>query len=241
MSERFKNRSCEPELMDAPDIPKDALFRNLYELDFINHTLGGHAITIDGIKKLVTDKNREYHIVDIGCGGGDAMLAIARWARKNNYKVRITGVDINAHAVAYANEYCEKFKEISIVKSDYRDFLSTAHVVDVVHCSLFCHHLKDDELVELLNNLRWYSAVGFVINDLQRHWFAYHSIKLLTRWFSSSELVKNDAPLSVLRGFSKDEIHDLLNKSNVGSATLLWKWAFRYLIVYQKEKINGFK
>lgn len=236
MPKHFQHRSYELELMDAPDIPKDLLFRNLYELDFINRTLGGHAITLAGIKKLLADKDREYHIVDIGCGGGDAMLAIAKWARINNYKVRITGVDINADAVAYANEHCKGFKEISTIKSDYRDFLRAAPVVDVVHCALFCHHLKNEELIELFGNLKRYSSVGFVINDLQRHWFAYHSIKLLTQLLSSSKLVKNDAPLSVLRGFSKEELRHLLNQSNADSAEVFWKWAFRYLIIYQKEK-----
>lgn len=237
MRDRFKHRSNDAELMDAPDIPKELLFRNLYELDFINRWLGGHSVTLGGIQKLITNKDIEYHIVDIGCGGGDAMLAIARWARKNNYKVKITGVDINAHAVAYANQYCKNFKEISAVKSDYRDFFKTNTEIDVVHCSLFCHHLKDEELVVLFSYLKEHARVGFIINDLQRHRVAYHSIKILTRLFSSSALVKNDAPLSVLRGFNKGELLYLLNKAEVDSATAFWKWAFRYLIIYQKEKV----
>lgn len=236
MPERFRYRSSEAELMDAPDVPKNLLFRNLYELDLINRLLGGHSITLTGIKKLITDKNKTYHVVDIGCGGGDTMVAIARWARRNDYKVIITGVDINVHAITYAKQYCRDFNEIITLESDYRDFLKIAKDVDVVHCSLFCHHLKEDELVELFGYLK-NASEGFVINDLQRHWFAYHSIKLLTRWFSSSALVKNDAALSVLRGFTKDELLYLLDKAGVSNATALWKWAFRYLVVYQKEKV----
>jgi len=231
MSDKFTNRSEQLELLDAPNIPKELLFQNLKELDFINRTLGGHAITLSGIKQLVTDKTKTYHILDIGCGGGDAMQAIADWARKNNYKVKLTGVDMNADAIEYLNNYCKEYPEISAVISDYRDYLKSNSSVDIIHCSLFCHHLKDHELLELFSFLKANVSVGFVINDLQRHPFAYHSIKLLTRILNGSALVKNDAPLSVLRGFRKEELISLFSKAGVINYFIKWKWAFRYLII----------
>lgn len=233
MPDLFSFRSYQPEMLDAPNIPKELLFRNLQELDFINGTLGGHGVTLKGIKKLVTDKNKEYHIVDIGCGGGDSMLEIARWARTNSYKVKITGVDLNNDAIEFTNKHCQNFQEINTIQCDYRDFLKSATKVDIVHCSLFCHHLKDDELAELFSYLNKYTISGFVINDLQRHWFAYYSIKILTRLFSSSVLVKNDAPLSVLRGFKRGELKDLLTLSGINKCDISWRWAFRYLIVHR--------
>ena len=172
MPDLFVTRSYAAEMLDSQNIPQDLLFRNLHELDYINRKLGGHAITLAGIQQLITDKNREYHIVDIGCGGGDSMLAISRWAQYHNYKVKITGVDLNADAVAFTNEHCKDHKEISTVQSDYRDFLKSTPTVDIVHCSLFCHHLKDEELIELFNHLNQYAIIGFVINDLQSNWFA---------------------------------------------------------------------
>ena len=75
--------------------------------------------------------------------------------------------------------------------------------------------------VIILMNLSWLKCFGgcmetakhgFFINDLHRHPLAYHSIRILTSLFSKSYLVKNDAPLSVLRGFKKKELEDLLIK-----------------------------
>lgn len=228
---KFSQRSYELELLDAPDIPKKLLFRNLRELDIVNRLLGGHAITLSGIKKLVTDKNKIYHIIDIGCGGGDAMKQIAKWAQKNNYKVKLTGVDMNSDCIDFMKDSCKEFSEIDGVVMDYRDYLKTNTSVDIIHCSLFCHHLKDDELTELFQFMNKYACVGFVINDLQRHWFAYYSIKFLTRLLNGSSLVQNDAPLSVLRGFRKNELENLLKKSDVKNVSINWKWAFRYLIL----------
>jgi len=232
---KFSHRSYELELLDAPNIPKELLFKNLRELDVVNRLLGGHAITLSGIKKLVTDKNKTYRIVDIGCGGGDAMKKIAEWAKKNQYKVELIGVDMNADAIRFMEAECNVFPEITGIVSDYRDYLKSNTNVDIVHCSLFCHHLKDEELVELFQYMNQYAKAGFIINDLQRHWFAYYSIKFLTRLLNGSTLVKNDAPLSVLRGFRKEELTDLMKKAEVVSFSITWKWAFRYLVLNRKS------
>jgi len=46
----FKQRSYQSELLDRNDIPFEEIRRNMYELDFINKYLGGHKITLDGLK-----------------------------------------------------------------------------------------------------------------------------------------------------------------------------------------------
>ena len=106
---------------------------------------------------------------------------------------------------------------------------------DIIFSSLFCHHFTDDELIFQLRWMKENAQTGFFINDLQRHFLAYYSIKILTRFFSTSYLVKNDAPLSVLRGFSKIELLQLLQKAAIKGFEVKWKWAFRWMV---KSKIN---
>jgi len=231
MPDKFKYRSYESELLDAPDIPKELLIQNLHELDFINRTLGGHNITMNGIKKLVTDKNKLYHIVDLGCGSGDAMKRIAGWARKNGYKVKLTGVDKNIDVIRYMKAYCKDYSEISGIVSDYRDYLKTTHTIDIVHCSLFCHHLNDDELIDLFDYLKSHTKTGFVINDLQRNRIAYFGVQIITHLLNGSALSKNDGPVSILRAFKFNELNMLLQKVQMKHYSLNWKWAFRYLII----------
>jgi hypothetical protein len=76
------------------------------------------------------------------------------------------------------------------------------------------------------------ATAGFFINDLHRNSMAYYSIKLLTKFFSKSYLVKNDAPLSVARGFTKKEWRRILHDAGIPNAVVQWKWAFRHLITY---------
>ena len=48
----FKTRSKKKELLDRDDIPFEDIKKNMQELEVINSKLGGHKITVSGIKKI---------------------------------------------------------------------------------------------------------------------------------------------------------------------------------------------
>jgi SAM-dependent methyltransferase len=231
MFPELKYRSHQKELIDAPVIPKEMLIRNLQELDFLNRTLGGHSITIAGIRQLVRLKDRQYHIADLGCGSGDSLIYIARWARIHGYNVKLTGIDINGDAISFLEGRCRDYPEITGIKSDYRSFLESTENVDIIHCSLFCHHLEDSEISELFRLLKSTGKVGFIINDLHRTLLAWFAVRIFTAVLSGSELARNDGPVSVLRGFTEDELRGLLNQENIMNYSIRRKWAFRYLVI----------
>lgn len=239
MSNKFTYRSKEKELLDEPNILKGLLFKNLKELDILNRTTGGHSISLKGTKQLITDHQKIYHIVDLGCGSGDALKAIADWARLNNYKVKLTGVDMNADAIDYLKTHCVNYPEIIGITADYKDYLTRDNFIDIVHCSLFCHHLTDDELLHLFTYFRQYVKIGFIINDLHRHWLAYYSAFFFTRLLNGTKLAKNDGPISVLRGFKSEELIFLLNKANIKNYFLQKEWLFRFLIVGKPENYEA--
>jgi ubiquinone/menaquinone biosynthesis C-methylase UbiE len=227
----LKYRSRQKEMMDAPVISKKLFIQNLRELDFLNRKLGGHTITLKGIKQLVCMKDKQYHIADLGCGSGDTMKHIAKWARTNGYKVKLTGIDINEDAIALLKHHCREYSEIKGIISDYRLFLQAAENIDIIHCSLFCHHLSDIELTELIRLLKSKVKVGFIINDLQRTWLAWFSVRIFTTVMNGSKLARHDGPVSVLRGFTEDELKALLNGEKVMNYSISRKWAFRFLVI----------
>ena len=234
MSNKFSHRSNEKEMLDAPYIPQDLLFLNLHELDILNRTLGGHSITLQGLKKLITNKEKTYQIADLGCGSGDAMKFMARWAKTNGYKVQLTGVDMNADAIEYLATNCKEYPEIKGIVKNYREFLKTTENIDIIHCSLFCHHLDNVELYNLLTWVKNYAKTGLIINDLQRNWLAYYSAKTFTYLLNGSVLAKNDGPISILRGFTRKELNTLLQTAGIERYSITTKWGFRYLVVVQK-------
>ena len=229
MSLRY--RSYQKELLDGDNIPFEDIKKNMEELNTINTLLGGHAITIKGFKELVKRRKR-VTVCEIGCGGGDNLAAIIKWCSGNGIDVRCIGIDMKAECIAVAQK--TGIPNASWITSDYAE-VSFETRPDIIFSSLFCHHFTEEQLVEQLQWMRQNSIVGFFINDLQRNIIAYHSIRLLTKWFSSSYLVKNDAPLSVARGFLKQEWQDLLKSAGLQRASVKWVWAFRYLVTWQHE------
>lgn len=235
----WKARSCEAELLDAEDIPKEDLYQNLRELNFINTWLGGHDITLAGLHYFLKNKksfSSPVTIADVGCGGGDNLKAIAKWARKMNLQVQFVGIDLKQDCIEFAKLNCLEYPEIRFVTSDYR--LVEEHY-DIILSALFCHHLNDEQLIHYLKWSQAHSRIGFYINDLQRHPLAYFSIKYLTKAFSKSYLVKNDAALSVKRGFLKNEWIELAQIAGVDTLEVKWKWAFRYLALYKHPTFNN--
>jgi hypothetical protein len=76
--------------------------------------------------------------------------------------------------------------------------------------------------------LKHQAQLAIIINDIHRHPLAYYSIKWLTYFFSRSYLVKNDAPLSVLRAFRRSELKNLFKAAGFLRYQLRWQWAFRW-------------
>ena len=226
----FRHRSLQKELLDRDDIPSADLFQNLRELDFINHWLGGYDISFAALKRVL-QKGRSYTLVDIGCGGGDTLKRIAQWNRKAGFTLDLYGVDLKPDCIAYAEENLQD-SGVTLICDDYRNTYRHLRQVDIIHACLFCHHLTHDDLQELVRFALSNRAI-LVINDLERNPLAHYSIKWLTRLFSKSYLVKNDAPLSVLRGFKKKEWLEILQRSGATRFSVRNKWAFRHeVIVY---------
>jgi len=224
----FTLRSYEKELLDAADISFSEIKKNMQELDTINTWLGGHSITRAGFKKLISDK-KKLKVCEIGCGGGDNLAMLIRWSKKNNLQIECIGIDIKKECIEYAAMRW-KNEPIEWMTSDYRD-VQFSEKPDIIFSSLFCHHFTQEELVDQLKWMQANSRQGFFINDLHRHPLAYYSIKFLTSLFSRSKLVKNDAPLSVARGFKRKDWEWLRNESGLKAVSIQWKWAFRYLII----------
>ncbi len=234
----FSRRHPGPELMDQADLPGNDLYRNYDELNAVNKLLGGYNITLKGLSKLSSSK-KNLSVFDAGCGGGDTLKAVAGWARKRNINFKLTGIDLNSTAIEYAKENCRDYPEIDFICDDVFNHLSSGIRYDVIMSCLFMHHFSDKQIIRLLSLMKESAQQGFLINDLQRQPIAYHSIKLLTRCFSKSYLVKHDAPLSVLRGFNENDWRQLLNKASIETVDISWEWAFRYLIVYRREGSDG--
>ena len=227
----FSIRSAEVEIMDDLNCSGHVLNRTLRELEIINKWLGGNRITIKSLEQLLPKNNREITIVDLGCGGGDMLRLIDLWGKNKNLKLNLIGIDANPNIVAFAKRNLLayphiQFRTLNIFSEEFE-----SQQFDIVIGTLFYHHFSSDQLVHFFKKLKQQAAIGFIINDIHRHWLAYYSIKWLTQAFSKSPMVKYDAPLSVLRAFTRKELRKMLDATAIENFTIRWKWAFRWQVI----------
>jgi 2-polyprenyl-3-methyl-5-hydroxy-6-metoxy-1,4-benzoquinol methylase len=232
------HRSSEMEIMDDFTM-EGVLFRDtLDKLEIINRFLGGNSVTINGLKKLLKNqpKNKTITIVDLGCGNGDILRDISKFGRKNNYSFKLIGIDANLAATEYAKELSKEYSELSFKTMDIlsEDFKKQSY--DVVLCTLFLHHFKNEELISFLKTTTDKATIGVVVNDLHRHKLAYYLFKLIG-FFIKNKMVRQDGLTSVLRAFKREDLENIAKEIKV-HFSIQWKWAFRYLWILKKDFIN---
>lgn len=229
----LSKRATTPELMDDLESSGGDLHRALHELDGINYVLGGNYVTLKGLELLLKEvrSTPDLHIADLGCGSGDILKRIRKQMEKRNTNAVLTGFDANPNVITHANLHtppsCRiQYETVNIFSDDFK-----SRKFDVITATLFFHHFTDYQLISFFRQLKTQVSTGMVINDIHRHWFAYWSIKILTRFLSRSPMVKHDAPVSVSRAFKKKELHEILRAAGFTNYKIKWCWAFRWQIV----------
>ncbi len=230
----LRQRSYKKELLDGDHIPFADILQNMHEIHVINAWLGGHKVTLKGFKDLLGNR-KHISICEIGCGNGNNLQALSDWCTKNDVYIHCIGIDIKEECIQAAQNNVQ-LRHANWQVGDYRD-VHFDKKPDIIFSSLFCHHFTNDEILKQLDWMKVNSNLGFFINDLHRHHFAYHSIKMITSAFAKSYLAKHDAPLSVARGFKKKEWEKLLCEAGLKNSTVEWVWAFRHLITYRHDDI----
>ena len=216
------------EIMDDFSINDKRLDEALIELRIINKLLGGNSTSAEGLMRLLKNVDgKEIKILDAGSGASDILLELQR----RFTGLKIYGVDKNLGACKYIKMHSPS---VQIVCADVMQLPFKNNSFNVTHASLLLHHFEDNEISKMLMGFSRLSNKGIIINDLRRSLLAFWGIKILTKLFSQSDMVKNDAPLSVKRGFSKSEMISIIKSFKVSFFKLKRKWAFRWLLIIFK-------
>jgi 2-polyprenyl-3-methyl-5-hydroxy-6-metoxy-1,4-benzoquinol methylase len=231
-----KSRTNDPEIMDDFNMEGEVLREALDKIAKINQLLGGNQLTLQGVKSLIQnrDKNQQITIVDVGCGNGDMLRKLADFGNKNQYNFNLIGIDANNFTIKYAQKLSKNYINIIYSCEDIFDELFSNLKYDIILCTLTLHHFKNEEIEKLLKLFYTKSNIGIIINDLQRSQISYRLFQLLGIVFSLNKMSKQDGLTSILRGFKKNELINFSEKLKFRNYTIQWKWAFRYQWVIKK-------
>lgn len=216
--------------MDDFDLDPAEIEHIFRDLDRVNELLGGTTITIDGLKKLLRKIPLEQPIVilDIGCGNGSMLRTIAELGRKQQWNMKLIGIDANPEAISLAQKQSISYPSIeyhclNVQSSDFAQLSA-----DIILCTLTLHHFNDQEIIKLVNSFMTKARVGVVINDLQRSKLAFHLFKAFSAVFMRNKIAKQDGLLSIKRSFSTEDFDRYIAQLQEGEHEIRWKWAFRY-------------
>ena len=105
---------------------------------------------------------------------------------------------------------------------------------DFVSCSLFFHHFGESEASRLLSEFERVARRAVLVSDLARHLVPWAAISLLGRLFAESAMFRHDAPLSVLRGWTADELRGVAAAAGLGGRARILRFApYRLVLVVE--------
>ncbi len=225
----------EPEIMDDFSVTDDRLERALRDIRVTNRLLGGYGPSHHAIRALLSDDG-PHHVLDLGSGSADYPAHLVQWADAQGLEICVDALEANSVTARHAQDYLDRTlptslrERVQVICADVFDYAPGDASYDIAHAGLFLHHFPNDDLVRLLGRMRGLCPNGLVINDLHRHPLAYASIWLLARLLPTSPMYQHDAPLSVRRAFTQDELMRVVHNAGYASARIRWHWAFRWVV-----------
>ena len=200
------------ELLDGPLDDRPALVGNLHDLAWFNRRLGGARLSAAAVEALAPG-TAPIAVLDVGTGAADIPLTLIERGRATGRLVRVTGIDTRPEVLAAAAVVDPRITatgELALHVGDARALPYPDDAFDVVHASLLVHHLEPAAARAVLAEMARVARLGVVLNDLVRGRRALLGAWLLTHTITRNRFTRHDAPLSVRRAYSIDEMTALL-------------------------------
>lgn len=234
-SSKLSHRVLETEIMDDPGLDEGRHINALRGLSRLNRISAGAGRLWPPIKalaaRLATDRLR---LLDIAAGAGDIPTAIWRQARRVGLDLDILGLDISPLAVRFAEEQARRRQ--ADVRFSVGDALAgdLPNDFDIVTCSLFLHHLTDDQVCRLLGSMAAAARQLVIISDLVRSRRNLWLVRLGSQLVTRSKVVHADGARSVKAAFQIDEIRDLAVAAGLRQVELTACFPCRFLLTWRR-------
>jgi 2-polyprenyl-3-methyl-5-hydroxy-6-metoxy-1,4-benzoquinol methylase len=227
------------ELMDQPGLDRAAHRHALTALGrtaVISRT--GSSIWPVIRRAALQQPDRPLRVLDIACGGGQVTIDIARRMETAGIAGEVLGCDVSPVALDYARALATTVnaERVAFTQLDVlRDPWPTGF--DVVLCSLFLHHLSDEETVVVLRRMADAAARLVVVSDLRRTDLGYLMTWVGGRLLSRSHVFHVDGLRSVKAAFTSGEALALAHAAGLQTATVSHCWPQRFLLTWTRTTL----
>jgi 2-polyprenyl-3-methyl-5-hydroxy-6-metoxy-1,4-benzoquinol methylase len=231
---RAASRLVQPEIMDAPGLDADRHRAALRGLARLNTLSGSAGLLWRGLRDLAAP-GTTLHVLDVATGGGDVPIALARRARRAGATLRIRACDVSETALAFARARAGRAGgDVDFFQLDACTH-TPPDTYDVVVCSLFLHHLRDEAAVGLLRRLAAVTRRRLLVNDLHRGAVDLALVATAARLVTRSDVVHADAVRSVRAAWTAAELRELACRAGLAGATVRREHPCRLLLHWEPE------
>jgi ubiquinone/menaquinone biosynthesis C-methylase UbiE len=225
-------RIYQEELLDAGEGTDDDVARSLSDLRRVNRFLGGRKVVLRAISSCLQGTNLEQvSLLDVGTGSADMPMAVAESCKARGLETFIAAVDISERNLRVSRAQLGVSSEIHLIRADSLRLPFAARSFDFVTASLFLHHFRDDDVVRLLADFGRIARRAVIVNDLVRNLVPYYFTRIAGPILAASFLTRNDGPVSVLRGFTPDEMNDLARRAGLKVRELKRVFPYRLSLI----------
>ena len=220
-------RSDEAELLDEDVQDPDELAINFRDIKRVNQIFGGTSTILRLLPHLLNAMapGQPVTVLDLATGCGDIPVALSRWANRRGVPITIIASDASDDILELARREIGSNPDITLARHDARSVPLPDKHVHIVLCSLSLHHFPADEAVQVLREMDRLARVGFILNDLRRSRLGYAGAWIAAHLATRNRLTRNDAPLSVRRAYTPEELGLLLKRAGIDEAAVskhLW-------------------
>lgn len=228
-------RSTQSEILDGR-VDAGELAKILADLARFNGAMLGHWPVLRWLDRAVRDvpAAQPLTLLDIGCGYGDLLRAVRRWAEKRGRMMQLIGIDLSSQVIEIARNATDASDDIAYHAGDIFDFMP-AGPIDFVTTSLVAHHLSDEMIVRFLRWMEKHARKGWVIYDLQRSRVPFYFIALAGVLLRLHPVVTYDGRISVARSLTRHEWELAIAQAGIPSNAVDLRWfMFRFAIGRRK-------
>ncbi len=226
---RFKERSTDIELMDDLSLDENQIKSILKDITLANKLLGGNRITIKALDRFFKEHPREkYTIIDMGCGDGNMLRAVADHCAQKHITAQLIGLDLNEKSIKIAKESSSGYGNIRYLTQDVLALKPEEFHCDILLCTLTLHHFSQEQIHIFIKKFASLATIGIIVNDLDRNKISFALFKIFSHVFIKTSIAKHDGLVSIKSGFAKDDFHIFSRSVPAMHHKVRWRWAFRY-------------
>jgi len=188
--------------MDRPDCDPDRLQRTYEQFALVNRVVSGwHRLYRTRVRPQVSGPAT---LLDVGCGGGDLAVMLARWAARDGIQLHVTGIDPDERAFRFAAAR-KPAPGVEFRQAGSGDLLAEGRQYDVVISNHVLHHLTPPELQTFLDDSARLARSLSLHNDLSRSAAAYALFSAGALPLAGS-YIRRDGLTSIRRSYTVPEL-----------------------------------